>query len=468
MAQAEAVSPGSRQLGLLPFPRFKMAMKEVCFPVSKCARLPPGDNFAQHIMPNHTPPPVQTRRVVITGMSVATALGLTLEDFWSALIAGRSGISRIAWVPDDSPFPCKIAGCIADDALAAALGRLKLDDPDRGNQLALLAVGQALEDAGLPVDGQTEIPADVIFGTGHGNVAFNNEAAITYHSAGFRKVRPTTVVRIMFNRPANIASIRFRLIGGNFVLGCACATGLVTVGEAYQKIRLGMADCVVAACADTGLDAPTFAAWNRLGVLSRIPDPARASRPFDQDRDGIVMGEGAAGFVLESLASAQRRGARIHGEVLGLGTSSDAKHIVQPDQAGQVRALRQALASAGIAPGEVDYVNAHGTATDIGDVVEAATLREVFGPHAGQLPVSSTKGQLGHLMGATSGVELVATLLAMRHSLLPACQNLDHPDPRCAINLVRGQPLAREVRIAMKNAFAFGGANCSLVLGRWT
>lgn len=419
-------------------------------------------------MTNDKPAPIQPRRVVITGLSIACALGFTLDDFWSALIAGRCGLSRMPNVPDDSPLPCKIAGRIADDALAAALARLKLDDPDRANQLALLAVGQALENAGLPVDGRTEIPADTIFGTGHGNVACNNEAAITFHSGGYRKLRPTTVVRIMFNRPANIASIRFKLTGGNFVLGAACATGLVAVGEAYQKIRLGMADCVVVACADTGLDLPTFAAWNRLGVFSRIPDPERASRPFDKGRDGIVMAEGAAGFVVESLESAQRRGARIHGEVLGLGSSSDAKHIVQPDRAGQVRALRQALASAGVAPEEIDYLNAHGTATEIGDVVEAATIREVFGAHTDHLPVSSTKAQLGHLMGATSGVELVATLLAMRHGLVPAGRNLDDPDPRCALNLVRGKSLPKEIRIAMKNAFAFGGTNCAMVLRRWT
>ena len=416
---------------------------------------------------NDNPAPIQPRRVVITGLSVGCALGLTLDEFWNALIAGRCGLSRLPNIPDDSPLPCKVAGRIADDVLAAALARLNLDDPDRANQLALLAVGHALEHAGLPVDGRTETAADLIFGTGHGNVAVNNESAITFHTGGYRKLRPTTVIRIMYNRPANIASIRFKLVGGNFVLGSACATGLVMVGEAFQKIRLGLADCVVAACADTGLDLPTFAAWNRLGVLSRNPDPQRASRPFDKDRDGIVMSEGFAGFVLESLEGAQRRGARIHGEVLGLGASSDAKHIVQPDQAGQVRALRQAFASTGVAPEEIDYLNAHGTATEIGDVVEAATIREVFGAHADHLPVSSTKAQLGHLLGATSGVELVVTLLAMRHGLIPAGRNLDHPDPRCALNLVRDQPLAKEIRVAMKNAFAFGGTNCSMIVRCW-
>lgn len=407
-------------------------------------------------------------RVVITGMSVACALGFEVEEFWAALLAGRCGISRLPWILDDSPLPTKYAGHIADADLAAALERLNIDDPDRSNQLALYAVGRALADAGLPTDGKTEIDAEMILGTGHGNVAFFYESARAYFTGGgYRKLRPTSVVRMMFNRPANIASIRFKLTGGSFVVCCACATGAIALGEAFHKIRFGVADRAVAACADSGLDIGSFSAWNRLGVLSRNPDPERACRPFDRDRDGLVMGEGAAGFVLESLDVAQARGARIYAEVLGYGCTSDAKHIVQPDQAGQVRAIRKALAEAGVAPEAVDYVNAHGTATEPADVVEAAALREVFGAHTDALPVSNTKAQLGHLMGATAGVELVATLTAMRQGVIPPSRNLDHPDPRCPLCFVRGEPLRRDLRIALKNSFAFGGTNSALVLRRW-
>jgi 3-oxoacyl-(acyl-carrier-protein) synthase len=271
----------------------------------------------------------------------------------------------------------------------------------------------------------------------------------------------------MFNHTASSASIRYKLVGTSFAVSCACASGAVAFGEAFLRVRHGEADAALAACCDTGLDFATFSAWNRLGVLSRIPDPAAASRPFDKKRDGLVMGEGAAGFVLETLESAQARGARIWAEVLSYASSSDARHIVQPDSAGQEKAVRKALAVAGLAPGDIDYVNAHGTATELSDVVEAASLREVFGAHADRLPVSNTKAQLGHLMGATAGVELVTTLLVLKHGLIPPCRNLDEPDPRCPLSFVRHEPLRVPVTHALKNSFAFGGTNCAIVLKRW-
>jgi len=410
---------------------------------------------------------LRARRVVVTGFSVASALGFEVEDFWQRLLAGECGISRLPNIPDDSPLPVKIAGRIADDQLAAALTRYAIDDPDRSNQLGLYAVGRALEDARLPTDAARELPFDLIVGSGHGNVALTNEGTHIFHTQGYRKLRPTTVIRAMFNRPANIASIRYKLTGTSYTVSCACATGSIAFGEAFHRVRFGLADTAVAACCDSGLDIPTFAAWNRLGVLSKIPDPAAASRPFDKHRDGLVMGEGAAGFILESLESAQARGAPIRAEVLAYGTSCDALHIVQPDSAGQAKALRHALAAADLAPPDIDYVNAHGVGTDLADVVEAATLREVFGPHVDKLPVTNTKAQLGHLMGATAGVELATTLLILQHGLIPPCRNLDTPDPRCPLNFVRDRPLKATLTHALKNSFAFGGTNCVLVLKRW-
>lgn len=408
------------------------------------------------------------RRVVITGASVATALGFDLDTFWANLVAGACGISRVPQVPADSPLPVPHAGCIADAELAAAAERLNVDDPDRANQLALIAVGAALANAGWPTDGQADLPHDLILGTGHGNGAFTNEAVKTFNEAGYRKLRPTTVVRSMFNRPANVSSIRFRLTGSSFVVSCACATGSIALGDAFLRIRFGLTEHAVAACADHGLDLPTFSAWNRLGVFSKIPDPAKASRPFDVKRDGLIMGEGAAGFVLESLESAQARGARILAEIVGYGSTCDARHIVVPDSTQQVRAIRQALAMAGITPDQLGYINAHGTGTDIADVVEAATLRTVLGEAADRIPVTNTKAQLGHLMGATAGVETVTSLLVLQHGLIPPCQNLDEPDPRCPLRFVRGEPLATQPEYVLKNSFAFGGTNCALVFKRWT
>jgi 3-oxoacyl-(acyl-carrier-protein) synthase len=409
---------------------------------------------------------VNPRRVVVTGLSVATALGFELEEFWQRLLAGESGIARLPYATDDSPFPTKIAGQIPHAALESALTRWNLEDPDRANQLALCVVAQALASAGLPTDGKTALDHDLIFGTGHGNGSFQNEAAHTFHSLGYRKLRPTTVVRLMFNRPANIASIRFKLTGASHVVSCACATGAIAFSEAFLRVRFGLADAAIAACADSGLDPATFAAWNRLGVLSRNPDPSRACRPFDSARDGLVMGEGGAAFVLETLEGAQARGAKLWAEVLGTGMSCDALHIVQPDSAGQLKAVGKAMAMAGVPPDQLDYVNAHGTATMIADAVEAATLREFLGLGAVRIPVSNTKAQLGHLMGATAGVELAVTILALRHGLLPACRNLDDPDPQCALNFVLGEPRTAKVHIALKNSFAFGGTNCAVVLKR--
>ncbi len=407
------------------------------------------------------------RRVVITGMSVATALGFELDQFWANLLSGACGISRVPHLPANSPLPVKHAGCIDNSALAAALARFKTEDPDRSQQLALYAVGAALENAGLPTDGSGELPHDLVLGTGHGNVGYSNEAVAAFAREGYRKLRPTTVVRSMFNRPANVSSIRFRLTGSSFVVSCACATGAIALGDAFIRVRYGLADQAVAACADTGLDLVTFSAWNRLGVLSKIPEPERSSRPFDLKRDGLVMGEGGAGFVVETLESAQARGADILAELVGYGSTCDAKHIVVPDSAQQVRAVQKALAMAGLAPEQVGYINAHGTGTEIADVVEAATLRAAFGAGVDAIPVTNTKAQLGHLMGATAGVELATTLLILKHGLIPPCRNLDEPDPRCPLNFVRGEPQFAKPEYVLKNSFAFGGTNCAVILRRW-
>ena len=257
------------------------------------------------------PPAITPRRVAITGISVATALGLEVDELWRALLAGACGISPLPAAMAGPELPVRIAGQVDDAALAAGLARYGIDERDRNGQLGLYAVGRALEDARYPTDGVAPLDLDVIVGSGHGGVAVSNAGMRAYMEGGWRRVRPTTVVRTMFNRPASLASIQYRLTGTSFVISAACASGAVALGEAFHRVAFGLSDGAVAACCDTGLDAATFAAWNRLGVLSRIPDPARASRPFDVKRDGLVIGEGAAAFVLEPLERAERRGARI-------------------------------------------------------------------------------------------------------------------------------------------------------------
>src|SRR5262245_421621 len=415
-------------------------------------------------MPARRPPSIRPRRVVITGIGVATGLGLELTALWRGLLDGQCGIRPLVVADKHAELPVRIAGQVDDDELSAGLARYDLSDPDRGSRMGLYVVGRALDDAGLPVDGKAPLPLDIIVGSGHGNVSFSNEATRPFLEQGYRRMRPTTVVRVMFNRPASVASIRYRLVGASFTVSAACATGSVAVGEAFHRIRFGLADGVVAACCDSGLDLYTFAAWNRLGVLSKIPEPERASRPFDRGRDGLVIGEGGAAFVLESLEAAERRGARIWAEVAGYGCSSDATHIVRPDTDGQVRAVRAALDSAGLAVEDIDCINAHGTATELADVVEAASLTEVLGPRVASVPVTSTKAQLGHLMGATAGVELATAILALNHGIVPPCRNLDDPDPRCGLNFVRGAPLRAPLRTVLKSSFAFGGTNSAVIL----
>jgi 3-oxoacyl-(acyl-carrier-protein) synthase len=413
-----------------------------------------------------SPEPIRPRRVVITGVSVATGLGLELPALWRALLAGEHAIKPVSFAGKHPELRVKIAGQIDDGELEAGAARYGLNESDRSSLLGLYVVGRALEDAGLPVDGHAALPLDVIVGSAHGTVSSSNEATRTFLEEGYRRMRPTTVVRVMFSRPASVVSIRYKLVGASFTVSAACATGSVAVGEAFHRIRFGLTDGAVAACCDSGLDLYTFAAWNRLGVLSAIAEPERASRPFDRQRAGLVIGEGAAAFVLESLEAAERRGARIWAEVAGYGCTSDATHIVRPDAAGQVRAMRAALASAGLTADDIDCVNAHGTATELADVVEAASLTEVLGPRVVSVPVTSTKAQLGHLMGATAGVELATAVLALHHGVVPPCRNLDDPDPRCALDFVRGSPRRARPRVILKNSFAFGGTNSAVIIRR--
>ena len=412
-----------------------------------------------------TPRTIEPRRVAVTGMSVATALGFELETFWSAILADESGIRRMDFA-SELDLPVRIGGCVDRAGLKEAAARYQLKDKDDWHLMGLYVVGRALEHAGFATDRSAPIEADVIVGTGHGNIVATNEGMAAFQETGPRRVRPTAVLRSMSHRIASLASIQFGLTGASHVVSCACASASVAIGQAFQQVRFGMADRAVAASADSGFDPATFSAWNRLGVLSPIEDPAKASRPFDAAREGLVMGEGAAALVLEAWDVAEARGATILGEILGYGASSDASHLLQPKAEGQVVAIQRALRDAGLQASDLGYVNAHGTGTELADVVEAESIQLALGDAGRTVPVSNTKAQLGHLMGATAGVELITTLLALRDGKLPPSRNLDDPDPRCPLNFVRDEPLSSDARYALKNSFAFGGSNSVVVVGR--
>ena len=404
-------------------------------------------------------------RVAVTGMGVVCALGHDLEDFWTRVLAGESGISMVPFAVEND-FPVKVGSLVPEEYVAHGRERFELKEADRWNQMGLSVVGYALEHAGLPSDGEEPLEIDIVFGTGHGNTLAVTDGHAAYMKGGLRKIRPTMVLRSMFNRIANQSSIRYGLTGASHVVSAACATGSVAVGDAFHRIRFGLADKAIAACCDSGFDAPTFGAWNRLGVLSKIAEPERASRPFDRDREGLVMGEGAAAFVLESFESAEARGATILAEISGYGCRSDATHIVQPDAGGQVRAMQAALDSAGLSKQDIGYVNAHGTATEIADLVEAESLTEFFGERVREVRVSNTKAQLGHMMGATAGVELAATVMALRNGVLPPCRNLENPDPECDLDYIPGDAREMTIRNALSNSLGFGGHNVSICIGQ--
>jgi 3-oxoacyl-[acyl-carrier-protein] synthase II len=285
-----------------------------------------------------------------------------------------------------------------------------------------------------------------------------------FYLRGWRKMHPLSVPRNMFNSLSSNLSINFKLGGSHHTIAAACASGAVAIGEAFRRIGHGEDDVVLAGGADAPICGSVLAGWAHLRVLSQNLEPAQASRPFDKDRDGLVMSEGAGMLVLEDLEHARERGARCWGEIVGYGASSDASHLTAPEGTGQCEAILRALRSAGLRPEEVDYVNAHGTSTRLNDETETQALRAAFGDHATHLAVSANKSMLGHTMGASGALELVSTLLTVRDGVIPPTINYQNPDPACDLDYVPNQARRRPVRLAIKNSFAFGGENAVLVV----
>ena len=403
-------------------------------------------------------------RVAVTGVGVACPLGVDLAHVWTRLLAGDVGFSKR---PGDESREARDlwVGAVPRDALEERAAARGLREPDLPALMALHVVGDALESAGLPVDGASELPHALVVGCGHGNIAFQHDMCRAFEARGRRGIRPTSVVRIMFNRVANLPAIRYKLTGPNHTVSAACASGAVAFGEAYHKVRHGVVPAAVAACTDSGLESATLAAWDKLGMLSRESEARRAARPFAADRVGLVIGEGAAAFVLEPLEAAVARGQEVLAEVIGYGAGSDAAHIVQPDAAGEARAIKAALADAQLAPTDerIDYVNLHGTGTEMADRAEAEALAAVFRERAASIPCSNPKAQIGHLMGAAAGVELALMLAAIRAQTIPSLRNLETPDPACPLAFVT-ESMRTPIRIAVKNTFAFGGSNAVVVL----
>ena len=412
------------------------------------------------------------RRVVVTGMGAVTALGNDVASTWDGLVAGRSGVRRIqAW--DPSRLTSQIAGEVRDFDASHVLDRKDLRRTDRYIAFGLVAAREAMDEAGLParLEGADAERTGVIMGTGLGGVGTLVDGILTNERRGPDRISPFLIPMSIPNVGAGQVAISFGMTGPNFTTVSACATGGHAIGEAWETIRRSDADIMVAGGAEAGIFEALVGGFCAMRALStRNDDPEAASRPFDRNRDGFIIGEGAGVLVLEALESAEARGAEPLAELVGYGATADASHITLPAPGGigAVRAARRALEKAGLQPDEVDHVNAHATSTPEGDKAEIQAIRTIFGDHAPKVAVSANKSMLGHTLGAAGAIEAIATIQAITTGCIPPTINLDNPDEAAAgLDLVPNRAAQRDVRVGLSNSFGFGGQNTALVFRRW-
>lgn len=414
----------------------------------------------------------ERRRVVITGMGLVTALGRDVASTWAGLVAGRSGVRTIESF-DPSRLSVRIAAEVRDFDASHVLDRKDLRRTDRYIQFGLVAAREAMDQAGLPerLEGDLAEATGVILGTGLGGVGTLWDGFSTNALRGPDRISPFLVPMGIPNVGAGQIAIHYGMVGPNFATVSACATGGHALGEASEIIRRGDADVMVAGGAEAGIYEVLVGGFAAMRALSgRNDDPEAASRPFDAARDGFVCGEGAGVVVLEALEHAEARGAEPLAELVGYGATADASHITlpAPGGVGAIRAARRALEKAGLAPSDIDHVNAHATSTPEGDKAELQAIRTVFGDDAGRIAVTANKSMLGHTLGAAGAIEAIASILAIREGCIPPTINLDDPDPAAdGLDLTPNRAAQREVRAVLSNSFGFGGQNTALVLARW-
>jgi len=406
------------------------------------------------------------RRVAVTGVGLVSPLGIGNEDNWNALVAGKSGVGPITRF-DASGFACRIAGEVKGFDPSLYMEKKEIKKMDTFIHYAMAAARFAMEDSGLPVGDDNRERIAVVIGSGIGGLPIIEETQKNYLQKGARVISPFFITALIANEAAGNVSIKYGLKGPNLATVTACTTGAHAVGEAYRMIQYGDADAAIAGGTESVITPLAVGGFAVMRALStRNDEPERASRPFDRERDGFVMGEGAGLVVLEELDAAKKRGARIYAELVGYGMSGDAFHIAAPseDGDGPARVMKNALRDAEIEPEQVGYINAHGTSTPMGDKVETVAIKMVFGPDAKKVPISSTKSSTGHLLGAAGGLETGIVALALHHGILPPTINYEFPDPECDLDYVPNE--AREARIeyALSNSFGFGGTNGCLVL----
>jgi len=408
-----------------------------------------------------------TRRIVVTGLGLVTPLGTGVDKTWAALCAGQSGIGRITKF-DPAAYDAQIAGEVRDFDPGQFIEKKEIKKMDTFIHYAVGAAQLAVDDAGLKVAPEEATKVGVYIGSGIGGLGSIEHYHEVLKEKGPGRVSPFFIPMTIINLASGQVAIRIGAKGPNSCAVTACATGNHCIGDAFRLIQHGNADVMVAGGAEAAITPLGVAGFAAAKALSfRNDEPARASRPFDKDRDGFVLGEGAGVVVLEELEHARRRGARIYAELIGYGMNSDAYHITAPPEEGEgaVRCMELALKDAGIAKDQIGYINAHGTST-MADAIETRAIKQVFGEQAYKIPVSSTKSMTGHLLGAAGGIEAVFSILALHHGLLPPTINLENPDPACDLDYVPNTARAVPIKTALSNSFGFGGVNACLIFRR--
>jgi 3-oxoacyl-[acyl-carrier-protein] synthase II len=409
------------------------------------------------------------RRVVVTGLGTRTALGSSVDEFWRNLQSGKSGISLIERV-DVSDITTRIGAEVKDFDITEFMSTRDARRLDRSSQFFWVATKQALEDAGLSYeeDDPEALRAGVLAGTGIGGIETMEEQIDVLANRGPSRISPFGIAKIISNMAGGVASIDFNLYGPNSTTVTACAASANAIGDAAAVIARGAADVMVAGGGEAAITRFAMAGFASARAMSKNnDDPQGASRPFDLNRDGFIMGEGSAVLILEELEHARSRGASIYGEVLGYGMSADGYHITlpRPGGAGASRAMQAAMADAGMTPSDIDYINAHGTSTPANDKTETTAIKTAFGDLAYDIPVSSTKSMTGHLLGAAGAIESIACLLAIRDGVIPPTTNYETPDEECDLDYVPNEARSVPIKTAMTNSFGFGGHNVSLIFG---
>jgi len=407
------------------------------------------------------------RRVVVTGMGAVTPIGTGVNRFWNNLINGISGIDLIrSFDPDEFGLNVKIAGEVKD---FDPLDFMDKKDASRLSLFIQFAVGaaeEAIEDSGIKEAGYDPLRIGVIIGTGIGGLRDIEREHTVITSRGARRVSPFFIPYGISNMSAGYVAIRHGFKGPNYCIVSACATGNHAIGDAFRLIQCGDVDAVIAGGAEASITPLGVAGFAVMRALStRNDEPQKASRPFDRDRDGFVVGEGAGVVVLEEYERAKARGAKIYAEIVGYGATDDAFHITAPHECGEgaYECMRLALEDAGLSPTEVDYINAHGTSTPLNDVIETLAIKQLFGEHAYRLKISSNKSMIGHLLGAAGAVEAIASLKTIETGIIPPTINLENPDPQCDLDYVPNRAVRSDVRVVLSNSFGFGGTNACLI-----